>query len=482
MTESTTPQNAPTGPADPPSSPRPGTEAVPSPSPGIVRLARGLINVFFRTVEVDGAERVPTHGPILVVANHHNSLVDPALLLAQLPRSPRFLAKSTLWQMPILKQLLDAGAAIPIYRQQDASHDGRDPQGTDRAEGNLTTFARCFEVLAAGGAVALFPEGISHDAPYLATLKTGAARIALEAEQAHGPLGIRIVPVGLTFDDKGTFRSRALLHVAEPLDLTEERAAHAEDPRETVRALTARIEASLRRVTLNYRASEEVGVVDRAAEVLARPSLELPTRLALAEAVHLRRTVMAAYGRLREIDPVRVEAVRRRAERYATQLSKLDVRDDQVAARYPTGQVALWAAGSLSLLLFWLPLALFGTILNGIPYWLCGVAARFTRTEDLPATFKLMGGLVLFPVFWSVAALVAWNAGWSGWSALGVFIAGPITGWFGVLFHERYDRFLDEAATWLRLKLPWSRARALREERAALHAELRELKDKDPKA
>ena len=466
-------------PAPPASSAPPRPAGPESPHRGVVRLARGLVDLFFRSVEVEGAERVPETGPILVVANHHNSLVDPALLLARLPRSPRFLAKSTLWQMPLLRQLLDGAAAIPIYRQQDADPSGRDPQGTDRAAGNQQTFSRCWEVLAAGGAVALFPEGISHDAPYLAPLKTGAARIALEAEAQHGPLGIRIVPVGLTFDDKGTFRSRALLQIGEPLDLGAERAAHARDPRETVRALTKRIDGALRAVTLNYRAAEEVGLVERTAEVLARPSQELPTRLALAEAANLRRTVMHAYARLREVDPVRVEAVRRRAERYAARLAELDVRDDQVAAEYPLGRVALWAAGSASLLLFWLPLALIGTLLNGIPYWLCGVAARFTRTEDLPATYKLMGGLVLFPIYWTAVALLAWSAGWSGWASLGVFLAGPVTGWFGVLFHERYDRFLGEAATWLRMKLPWSRARALREERATLHSELKELDDRD---
>jgi glycerol-3-phosphate O-acyltransferase/dihydroxyacetone phosphate acyltransferase len=458
----------------------PGTPAVPR--PGIVQLARVLVGLFFRTVELEGAENVPRDGPLLVVANHHNSLVDPALLLAQLPRSPRFLAKSTLWQLPLLRQLLDGAAAIPVYRQQDTDAAGRDPHGTDRQAGNQTTFARCWEVLAAGGVVALFPEGISHDAPHLAPLKTGAARIALEAEAAHGPLGIRVLPVGLTFDDKGTFRSRALIHVGAPLDLDAERKAHATEPRETVRTLTTRIDDALREVTLNYRALHEVELVERTAEVLARDAQELPTRLALAEAAHLRRTVMGAYARLRAVDPVRVEAVRRRAERYAERLAQLDLRDDQIASRYPTGRVALWAVGSLSLLMFWLPLALVGTVLNGVPYWLCGVAARFTRTDDLPATYKLMGGMVLFPIFWALEAALAWHAGWSGWATLGVFFAGPITAWFGVLFHERYDRFLAEAATWLRLKLPWSRARALREERAALHAELRELEDRDPNA
>jgi glycerol-3-phosphate O-acyltransferase/dihydroxyacetone phosphate acyltransferase len=183
------------------------TDPMRGPRPWLVQLARTLTRIFFREIEVVGAERVPEAGPLLVVANHHNSLVDPALVLARLPRAPRFLAKSTLWKLPGLRVLLDAAGSIPVYRRQDAGED------TTR---NRETFARCHEVLGAGGAVALFPEGISHDAPRLASLKTGAARIALEAGARFAPLGLRILPVGLVFDQKGKFRSRALLRVGAP--------------------------------------------------------------------------------------------------------------------------------------------------------------------------------------------------------------------------------------------------------------------------
>ena len=54
------------------------------PRPWLIRLARTLVRVFFRSIELVGADRVPRSGPLLVVANHHNSLVDPALVLAEL--------------------------------------------------------------------------------------------------------------------------------------------------------------------------------------------------------------------------------------------------------------------------------------------------------------------------------------------------------------------------------------------------------------
>src|SRR5207247_683798 len=73
---------------------------------------------------------------------------------------------------------------------------------------NLETFARCRSLLARGGTIALFPEGSSHNEPAPLPLKTGAARIALEAEDEHGPLGMRVVPVGLVYEDKERFRSR----------------------------------------------------------------------------------------------------------------------------------------------------------------------------------------------------------------------------------------------------------------------------------
>src|SRR3977135_4452131 len=98
-------------------------------------------------------------------------------------------------------------------------------------------------VLAAGGASAIFPEGASPSDPKLRPLKTGAARIAFGAAAGLAQSSpIRIVPAGLYYRAKRTFRSAALLHFGEPFVVQRLALAPGEEPPAgPVRELTARI-------------------------------------------------------------------------------------------------------------------------------------------------------------------------------------------------------------------------------------------------
>ncbi len=435
----------------------------------VERLARLLRRIFFRSVEVVGREHIPADAPLLVVANHHNSLVDPVLLMATLGVHPRFLAKSTLWDLPGIRQLLDLAGAVPVYRRQD--------EGVDTSQ-NVETFARCFDELAAGGCVALFPEGISHDAAGLAPLKTGAARIVLGALRERGVKGIRILPVGLTFEAKGVFRSRALVRIGEPLDPTAWERAAEHDPREATRSLTEAIHQALRRVMLDYPSHEEASLLERATELFAAREKELPARLALAEAFALRQAALEGYERLRARDPKRVTELRKRVERYAARLEGLGLRDDHVAARYPADEVLAYAVGSMALLFWWLPLAGLGVFFNWTPYRLLGFAAGRARSRDLPATVKLVGGFFVFPIAWLVWTLLAGL--WLGAAAgLATLVVAPASGWYAMRFQERYEHLFDEAVAYARVKLRRQSVAALRAEREALRGEVRQLAKRD---
>jgi 1-acyl-sn-glycerol-3-phosphate acyltransferase len=435
--------------------------ALREPGRGAERLAKLLATVFFRRVEVAGAEHVPAQGPLLFVANHGNSLVDPLLLLARMPRRARFLAKHTLWHNPALRPLMDLTAAIPVYRRQDGAEGGS----------NDETFSMCFEVLRAGGAIALFPEGISYHAPGLQPLKTGAARIALGAQRAD----LRIVPVGLTFEDKAIFRSRALLVVGPALDPAPELALCASDDREAVRQLTARIEAALRTVTLNFASFDESEVVERVADLFAEETHVMPGEAELGARFPLRHALGAGYAQARAREPQRVARVEALVREYDELLEGSGLRDDQVSARYPVRLAAHYVGTRALWLAFALPVAVIGTVLCYVPYRVPGLVAHLAgRHRDLPATYKILCGLALAPLWFALLGLLALALA-GPWAALAIVVAAPVTGWYALLFHERNDSFWREVGAWLVLRLFPGRAAKLRRLRAEIRREVESL-------
>lgn len=431
----------------------------------IARFARWLLTVFFREIEVVGAEQVPRSGPVVFVANHTNGLVDPALLLGFLARRPYFLGKSTLWDMAILRPFLWLAAAIPVYRRQDSVDVSK----------NVDVFARCHEVLHVGGAIAIFPEGTSHNQPELVELKTGVSRIVLEAEAKYGGLGTRLVPVGLVFEAKSRFRSRALVLVGRPIDPVAEVERYRQDPRQGVRELTERVRVALEEVTLNFPSWQEARLIERAAEIFERPESELPAERPLSERFALRKDFIAAYRFLKEAHPAKVARVAEAVRAYDRLLATWRLSDPQVASKYPPASVARFAVRSLGLLGVRMPLAILGTLINLLP---CLAVSRVVRwrveTPDVLATYKVIASLVFFPVNWLALTLAAGLA-WGWIAAAGVALAGPLTGWVALRFHERREHFLRQARAFLVLRGAAERAGELRARRRQISAQVAEL-------
>jgi glycerol-3-phosphate O-acyltransferase/dihydroxyacetone phosphate acyltransferase len=196
-------------------------------------FARLLIHVFFRGIEVEYPEHLPPSGPVVVVANHRNGLVDGLLLMSTLSRYPRFLGKSTLFKITPLWPFLKFAGVVPVYRSIDGA----------RGDKNASAFATCHRILAQGGVAAVFPEGISHDESSLQPLKTGAARIALEAGAA-GVADVVTVAVGLTYDAKARFRSRALVRIGLPVGISRWTEGYGNDSHEADSTVPSSLSAS----------------------------------------------------------------------------------------------------------------------------------------------------------------------------------------------------------------------------------------------
>jgi 1-acyl-sn-glycerol-3-phosphate acyltransferase len=419
------------------------------------RLARVAMSVFFRDVEVTGAERVPRGVPLMIIANHVNNLIDPMLVMGYVGSRPRFLAKSTLWSHPVVAPLLVAIGALPVYRRRDQAPMAR----------NLETFARCRTVLARGGTVAVFPEGTSHNEPGTMPLKTGAARIALEAGAQEGASGLRILPVGLVYEDKERFRSRVLVQVGVPIDPSLEQARYADEPRAAVRALTARIAAGLEAVTAPFASWEEARLIDRAVDLAVEGD---PAALPLSERWSLWRAFIAHYSDLETADPERALRLVSALRTYDDSRRRLGLRESDLAG-WPERGTAARARD----LLEWIAMAP-GILLNGVPYKLPGwVARRFTRTPDEPATYKVVGALLFFPAWWALEAIVAWRRAGPLAAPL-VVVAALVTGHVALRLRDRRRLRPRPGGA------GFEERAALRDARAALRRQIRDVVNARP--
>lgn len=152
-----------------------------------VRLA---LQFYCKELLVQGIQNAGAPGPVLLASNHPNSFFDAIIVGACFPRPVHFLARGDAFAKPWAARLLRALHLIPIYRLSE---------GRDNLSRNEDSFAECLKVLAGGGAVLIFPEGVCVQEWKLRALKKGAARIAYLAEEGSAVKSLRVQPLGLYY-------------------------------------------------------------------------------------------------------------------------------------------------------------------------------------------------------------------------------------------------------------------------------------------
>ncbi|MGH7373980.1 MAG: 1-acyl-sn-glycerol-3-phosphate acyltransferase [Candidatus Rokuibacteriota bacterium] len=409
-----------------------------------------------------GAERIPRTGPLIVAANHHNALVDGVLLLSVIPRRLVSVAKAPLFSNPLIGPFLRLIGALPVRRRQEG--------GTDPAR-NAALFTASTSTLRSGEAILIFPEGVSQPEPTLMPLRTGAARMLLAAE-ADGVGPVTLLPVGLMFHEPGTFRTGwSLVEVGAPVPTADCVALAGAEPEEAARRLTARLGEAMRDLITEVDDRQTLRLVEHA-ERLWRQERSAGDGDAAARA-DWRRRATRAYRHLIRHQPARLEALRGSMERYVKDVEAAGLGTAVGFRPPPAGVVLRYAARQLAALLGGLPLALWGLLSHLAPYWLTWAAVRLLRPEpDVEATYKLVAGLVLYPLAWIAEGWLLWRWG-GGWLLAPFAVLLVPGGFFALAWGERLRRLYRETRALLRLLVDRDLARHLAERRGVI------LKDMD---
>lgn len=431
--------------------------------PRFVARAVGWAASVFLRIERTGPVLPP--GPVLVVANHPNSLLDPLMVFRTGGRPARPLAKAPLFEQAFVGFFLKALGGLPVYRRQDHP---------DLMHLNDRTFEAAINALHAGDAVQIYPEGTTHSEPSMVPLRTGAARIAFLSEEGRDwGLGLQIAPVGLHYERKNLFRGRGLAVYGEPFSVGDLRDAYANDPKAAVRELTDRITEALEALTLNFAESADRGLVETAERLYAREKGWAKSRD--------REDLRARFPRLKEFakglawlrahDPDRHKELAYRVARYRRRVRALGAEEGDVPASYRLKAIARYALVDGVPFLIGLPLAIAGRLLWLPLFYLPGWFVKATKPHfEAISSYKLSLSFLLAPLILLFWLFVAWRLGGTRWG-FGAGLLVPALGLVTVAWKDRWARIREDLRLFRRAVKRKGRRRILAEWRSDLVAE-----------
>ncbi len=356
-------------------------------------FARIYTLVLFKGVEVDGSAR--HDGPRLIVANHFGGLVDAIVVVRALGGLPYIVAKSTLFKRLPMRLGLRALGVVPVYRQMDHS---------DTAK-NTSSFHEVAKVLSKGRTVLIFPEGTVTDTQELQKVRTGAARMALSAIEA-GVQNLAIIPVGITYEDKVSSRSRVLVEVGDRITEDEiVELAGRQEPRESDRVLVDQVTSLI---------AERLGAVSPDFGSLVRERTMM-----LAASIHLRTGMSKAFSEptmaeLRTVAQELASSIDVRDEnrlaatgRYQLALTASGLGDDQIQPMPKTTDLARVALVKGIIVVAMAPFALLGLTANFVAILLVMAVGALVKEPVSKGTARVITGMVVFPLSWIVLLILS---------------------------------------------------------------------------
>jgi glycerol-3-phosphate O-acyltransferase/dihydroxyacetone phosphate acyltransferase len=441
---------------------------------GLYRLMRRLIGLatgfYFRRIDCFHAQRVPLWGPILFTSNHPNSLTDSFVIGASVPRKVNFIATVQLFRFAPLKWFLSNCGVIPINRAAD------NPKAMRSV---ADTFEACFKVLERGEAVGIFPEGVTYDDSRLREVKSGAARMALELEHRHGgKLGLKILPVGLTYSAKELYRTDVLVNFGEPILVAEFLATYEAHRKDSIAKLRAEIESRIQSLILHIPELEHTRVVE-AVKRLYLDRLLVGSRISheplspRAEELTITQRIVEVVGHVYRTQPERAKAFAAKLDFYERWMKRLRLSDEDLVLFPKREKLAAQSLGWAAVAILGAPIALYGWIHRIIPHELLRWAViHFTHPEKRKAqtsTTKIAGGIVAYGLCFGIYILMfqvifGWPA--SFWYAISLPLATLLA-----FYHLREVRKLKASVrnSIVLLRAPFAARRLLRLRAALVH-------------
>ena len=359
--------------------------------------------IYYRTTIV-GIKNIPYERSLIFAANHQNSLNDAHCIHCITKGQTVFLARSDIFKKSAINKILTYFKILPVYRIRD---------GYSNLQLNDDVFRKTLDVLKNHNGIGILPEGNHFGQRRLRTLKKGIARIAFQAEEAcNNELKIQIIPVGLNYSHYINFRSKLLIRIGKPIDISKYIEQYRQNPALAYNALIEELEVAMKAEMIQITHEDYYNEYEMLRNLFT-PTYIKSKRLTNGHNNHFEidKKMIAAVDNLRVEQPAQFEELMGETKMVSTIIT-----DNGLAANtLNTSKLKLWGLLlKLPILLLTLPLFVLGFANNFIPIYATHSASKKIKDVQFISSIRFAAGMFLFPIFYAIQTLVFWAISGNG--------------------------------------------------------------------
>ncbi len=379
------------------------------------------LRVLYRRRLVLGRENTHFDGPAIVIVNHPSTLMDVLNPALEIWQEMFFLANYGMFKNPVAGWILRRFFCIPVKRKEDVA------EGEERD--NMQAFEKSFEHLEKNGVLFMAVEGTSWMNRFVRPLKTGVARIALGTEARNNwALGVKIIPIGLSYTAPDRFRSDVVVNFGAPVYARDWAEAWQNNRQQAVAELIGYLETQLKTLSIHTRDEAGEKLINQLEEILQN---EQP----LSQKAAFERSQLLVKTALDDRE------LRAKTRTYFEKLEQAKLTDAELAVEQKPALLLNTIRQGFGLLLG-LPFFALGYVFWFLPCFLPWfLNKKMNLYIGYATTVKMLAGLLTFPL----ALWGAWKLGW--WLAHDHVLAGLavlaaiLLGYFVEAFQDLFRKF-----------------------------------------
>jgi len=389
----------------------------------IVKLG---IRLYYSEVKVRMQETLSHKGSTILISNHPNALMDALIIGTSVSQPIYYMTKATFfntkWKMKLLRSL----NMIPINRASESKTKGIN---------NASILEECYKLLSEGKILVIFPEGDSFMEMLLRPLKTGTARIALEAEQRnHGQLNLKVIPVGLMYTQGEKFRSSVMVTFGRGIYVTDYLETFKKNHSIAARQLTDKFRIILQDVLVTVQSKEHETLVTELSKLLHSKYIDNAHNV--ESEIELIKKIRDRIEVLSQTNTEKLEQIRSLCWELKWKSKKMNIKNDFLDRRMRFGMFLRQIFTSVIGLLIGSPLFLFGLIHNIIPYLITdSIIRKLQIDKEFYVPVAIAFSTIFYPlnyIFWIYS--VNYFISLSTFSAICYLVSMPIMGFFAYYF------------------------------------------------